>query len=249
MSNHHSNKQDTIYRAPIVDIKPFVFDEQVADVFADMIQRSVPGYQQTLALIQTVTSECAQENTCLYDLGCSLGAATMAMRQVVEDRDCEIVAVDNSAAMVQRCRQVLMTDASSVPVTIREQDVLNVSIENASIVVMNYTLQFIPLEQRQELLSRIYQGLNEGGVFILSEKIIAEDKGENDRLITLHQRFKQLNGYNDLEIAQKRSALENVLLPEKRSVHIKRLESAGFESVIVCLQFMNFVTFIAARTG
>jgi len=243
------NRPDTLYRAPRDEISPFVFDEQVAEVFPDMIQRSVPGYHATLSVISTVTAEYAQPHSRLYDLGCSLGAATLAMRRAVRSDDCEIIAVDNSAAMVQRCRNLMAREGGAVPVRVLEQDILETAIENAAVVILNYTLQFIPAAQRADLLSRIHAGLLPGGVLLLSEKIVLEDEQENATMNVLHRRFKRLNGYDDLEIAQKRAALENVLVPEALAVHRDRLKSAGFDPVVQCLQFLNFITLMAGKPG
>ncbi len=239
--------KDTLYRTPISEVRPFQFDGRVADVFADMIQRSVPGYAETLSIIESVAREYAQNDSVLYDLGCSLGAATLALRRGVAGKSCRIVAVDNSAAMVERCRLVLERDAGTTPVSVIENDLQQVEPENASVTVMNYTLQFIPADQRQLLLNKIYKDLKPGGVLVLSEKIVAEDATTNRRLQQLHERFKKQNGYNELEIAQKRSALEKVLIPETAATHKQRLRTAGFASVTTCLQFLNFTTFLALK--
>jgi len=214
-----------------------------------MIRRSVPGYAATLSMISTITAEFACENSRLYDLGCSLGTATLAMRHGIAVKGCEIIAVDNSSAMIKRCQKVMQRDQSSVPVRVIEQDLLHSKIRNASVVVMNYTLQFIPLELRAELLTRIYQGLLPGGVLVLSEKIVFSDPDTNRYMSKLYTRFKLQNGYDELEIARKRTALEHILIPETRSGHIKRLKDAGFATVTQCMQFLNFITLLARKNG
>ncbi len=248
-SNPGNKGQDTLYRTISGEIKPFRFDASVADVFADMIQRSVPGYEASLSIIRAVTAEYGRENSCLYDLGCSLGAATLAMRHGVSTGGCQIIAVDNSRAMVNRCCKLIERDASPVPVEVLEQNLEDTGISNASVVVMNYTLQFVPLEQRAAVLARIRQGMTPGGVLVLSEKIIDEDPEVNQRMEQLHARFKLQNGYDELEISQKRKALEHVLIPETRLAHVHRLEQAGFDSVVPCLQFLNFITLLARVAG
>lgn len=237
--------QDNIYKKPISAIKPFEFDDRVADVFPDMISRSVPGYSASFELISAVSKQYAQNNTHLYDLGCSLGAATLAMRHSVDAKDCEIVAVDNSPAMIQRCEKLVKRDHAAIPVNVKCDDIENIAIQNASIAVMNYTLQFIPQEKRIAVLKKIHTGLAKGGALLLSEKIILADETENKRLIELHHQFKRLNGYNELEIAQKRSAIENVLIPETQEQHITRLQSVGFSTVQQVSQNINFVSFLA----
>lgn len=239
--------KDRLYQNIHGQIKPFEFDERVADVFPDMIQRSVPGYGQTLSMLSVIAKEYAQANSNIYDLGCSLGAASLAIRQSIEEQDCRIIAVDNSEAMVARCKKNIQRDHSNCPVDVIQSDILGVKINNASIVVMNFTLQFIPLLQRPALLKNIYKGLRPGGVLVLSEKILMESEAENNLMIELHHQYKRLNGYDDMEIAGKRSALENVLVPETLSKHKARLESSGFSEIQLYMQCLNFVSLIAEK--
>jgi tRNA (cmo5U34)-methyltransferase len=126
-------------------------------------------------------------------------------------------------------------------------DIQNIDISNASVVVMNFTLQFIPLPERKEIMAKIYNGLNEGGCLILSEKLAFPDADENETQIDLHHAFKKSNGYSDLEIAQKRSALENVLIPETQETHLQRLKETGFSQVFPWFQCFNFASFIAIK--
>ena len=222
-------KQDAIYATALDEIIDFRFDERVVDVFPDMIQRSVPGYGTMISSIGVLAAKYAQANSHCYDLGCSLGAVSLAMRQRIRQPDCDIVAVDNSQAMIDRGQQLLASDTSStIPVKMLCANIQDVVIEKASIVVLNFTLQFIPLEERLALIKRIYQGLNPGGILILSEKI-AFDEQERQRFhVDSHHEFKRANGYSELEISQKRTALENVLIPETLACHKQRLQEAGF---------------------
>ncbi|MDX2479286.1 MAG: carboxy-S-adenosyl-L-methionine synthase CmoA [Desulfuromusa sp.] len=169
-------KQDAIYAAPLNKIIDFQFDERVAEVFPDMIQRSVPGYGMMISNIGILAAKYAQANSHCYDLGCSLGAASLAMRQCICQPDCDIIAVDSSPAMIERGRELLDRDtASTIPVNLICADLQDVKIENASVVVLNFTLQFIPLAERLALIKRIYQGLMPGGILILSEKMAFEE--------------------------------------------------------------------------
>ena len=239
--------QDDIYASALAEIVDFVFDENVVDVFPDMIIRSVPGYSTVINLIGIIAQQYAKPNTRLYDLGCSLGAASLSMRHRLTQPGCEIVAIDNAEAMINRFNKILQRDTSMTPVHALCADIQNIEITNASVAVMNFTLQFIPLEQRQIILDNIYNGLNEGGCFILSEKLAFSDKDENDLQVDLHHAFKKSNGYSELEIAQKRSALENVLLSETKEKHIQRLLDTGFSKVFPWFQCFNFASFIALK--
>ena len=239
--------RDNIFAAPLSEIVDFVFDETVVDVFPDMINRSVPGYSTIINLIGVLAQQYAKPNTHLYDLGCSLGAASLSMRHRVTQPGCEIIAVDNAEAMVNRFNKILQRDTSMTPVHTHCADIQDIEISNASVVVMNFTLQFIPMEIRLDVLHRIYQGLNQGGCFILSEKLSFPDKQEHDAQIEFHHAFKKSNGYSELEIAQKRSALEKVLIPETSDVHVQRLKDTGFSQVYPWFQCFNFASFIAIK--
>ncbi len=241
-------KTDAIYATPLQDIVDFQFDERVVAVFPDMIQRSVPGYGMIISNIGILAAKYAQAGSHCYDLGCSLGAASLAMRQRITAPDCDIISVDNSPAMIERARELLALDTeSNIPVTMICADLQNVAIENASVVVLNFTLQFITLAQRLALIQRIHAGLRPGGILILSEKIAFSEPWRQDFHEELHHDFKRANGYSDLEISQKRSALEKVLVPETLVSHQKRLRAAGFTSSELWFQCFNFVSLVAIR--
>jgi len=234
--------RDSIYTADIHQ-SGFTFDDRVASVFADMIRRSVPGYGQTLQMVELLAHEYAQAGSNLYDLGCSLGAATMALSRGAADKSVRIIGVDNSSSMVDRCKEILNNEA----VEIRCQDILDTRIEHASVVVLNFVLQFIDKAARLDLLARIHDGLAPGGVLILSEKIAFNDADEQRRQIRLHEVFKRAQGYSDLEISRKRTALEYVLIPETLDVHHARLRQAGFSASHTWFQCFNFVSMIAVK--
>lgn len=239
--------KDQIYNESLANIADFRFDAQVADVFTDMIERSVPGYRSIITMIETLTGHYAQPGTNLYDLGCSLGAATLSMRRGITANDCTILSVDNSDAMVKRCRKAVDRDLSDTPVEVVCDDIRNVEVTNASVVVLNFTLQFIPPDDRIQLLKKIGEGMNPGGVLILSEKVVFEDAHLDQLLFDIHHDYKRAHGYSDLEISQKRSALENVLVPETIPTHRDRLLKAGFNSVDVWFQCFNFMSMLAVK--
>jgi tRNA (cmo5U34)-methyltransferase len=241
-------KTDAIYAAPLQNIIDFQFDERVAAVFPDMIQRSVPGYGIIISNIGILAAKYAQPGSRCYDLGCSLGAASMAMRQRITAPDCDIIAVDNSPAMLERASQLLALDTvSTIPMTMICSDIQDIAVEDASVVVLNFTLQFIPLQQRLTLIQRIHAGLRPGGILILSEKIAFSEPQRQHFHVELHHDFKRANGYSDLEISQKRSALENVMIPETIACHQERLQAAGFSSSELWFQCFNFVSMVAIK--
>ncbi len=238
--------RDTLYASGIPHTD-FVFDEKVVAVFPDMINRSVPGYTTIIAMIGTLAAEYAQPDSRCYDLGCSLGAASLSMRRSITATGCEIIGIDNSPAMVAGCQEVFAAEDGQVPVTVQCEDILNSTIENASIVVMNFTLQFVQPEQRDALMQKIYTGLLPGGLLILSEKIRFEDAVLNDLFIEMHHRFKEQQGYSRLEISRKRAALEKVLIPETIGEHERRIQAAGFKSFDVWFQCFNFASMVAVK--
>jgi tRNA (cmo5U34)-methyltransferase len=228
-------------------VTAFVFDERVAAVFDDMINRSVPGYATIVGMIGTLAQRYAQADSVCYDLGCSLGAASFAMRKQILAPGCRIRAIDTSQAMLDRFGKVLAANPEGVPIDLVCGDILTADITNASVVVLNFTLQFIALEQRAALIQRVYQGLRPGGMLILSEKIQVEDPALNQLFIDLHHRFKQQNGYTQTEISRKRAAIENVLVPETLRAHEQRIREAGFASCAVWFQCFNFASMVAVK--
>ena len=242
-----NSPRDTLYGDPMSDTGLFTFDDSVARVFPDMIRRSVPGYPTIVAMTGLLAGKYAAAGSTLYDLGCSLGASTLAMRQNIRPADCRIIAVDNSASMLARCQNIIDTDTHDTPVTLVCADLQGVAIENAAVVVLNFTLQFIPRELRNDVIRRIYRGLRPGGIMVLSEKVTFEDPHLDELNIELHHQFKRANGYSDLEVARKRSALENVLLPETLGQHKQRIADAGFNSCDVWFQCFNFASLIALK--
>lgn len=239
--------KDRIYTESMAKIADFSFDAQVADVFTDMIERSVPGYRSIITMIETLTEHYAQPGSNLYDLGCSLGASTLSMRRGITAKGCKIISIDNSGAMVERCRKAVERDHNPTAVDVICSDIQDIDISDASVVVLNFTLQFIPPENRTTLLQRICDGMRPGGVLILSEKVRFEDDHVQELLTTIHHDFKRAHGYTDLEISQKRSALENVLIPETIPVQRDRLLQAGFSSVDVWFQCFNFMSMLAVK--
>ncbi len=238
------SKRDHIYASPRDRVGDFVFDENVARVFPDMINRSVPGYATLINMIGVLAGRYAQPASRCYDLGCSLGAAALAMAGHIDLPDCRVIGIDSSPAMVEAGRKHIAMLKTPAPLELRCGDLQETEIARASVVVLNLTLQFIEPARRGALLGRIFDALLPGGVLILSEKIAFESATETQCLTDLHHAFKKANGYSELEIAQKRSALEKVLIPETLTVHRERLSSAGFATCTLWFQCFNFVSLV-----
>lgn len=239
--------KDALFSAPIEKLGDFTFDGSVAEVFPDMIQRSVPGYSNIITAIGMLASRFVTDQSNVYDLGCSRGAGILSIRRNVEKAGVRIIGVDNSEPMVERCRRHLEAYHSDIPVEILCDDIRHIEIKNASMVVLNFTLQFLPREDRLALLRKIYHGLNPNGVLVLSEKFTFEDNTINELLIDLHHTFKRANGYSELEVSQKRTALENVMRTDSIDTHKARLKEAGFSQVDLWFQCFNFGSMITIK--
>ena len=241
------HKRDNLFARPLGKVPKFVFDRSVVDIFPDMIQRSVPGYQTIINHTGELADRFVQQDSHIYDLGCSLGASTLAIRERIEGRNARIFAVDNSQAMLDKLATILQTQPSDTDTQLITNDICDIQITNASLVVLKFTLQFVPLARRSELISCIYKGLNPNGCLIISEKLHFEPESLNTLLTELHHQFKRDQGYSDLEISQKRDAIDKVLMPESLSTHIQRLKDCGFKSASPWFQCYNFGSLIAIK--
>lgn len=239
--------RDTVYAQRQTDLVDFAFDERVAAVFPDMIRRSVPGYTELVSLLGVFAARYAQPQSNLYDLGCSLGAASLSLRARLAQPGCRIIAVDNSPAMLARCAEHLAQAPGDTPVTLVEADVREVAIDNASLVAMNFTQQFLPPTDRDALIAGIHAGLRPGGALLLAEKLSFDAAEQRELFETLYADFKRANGYTDMEIAQKRAALEQVMQPDTAAANEARLRDAGFAQVECWFRCLNFAAWVAVK--
>ncbi len=240
-------KKDNLFAGNIKEIVDFRFDEKVANVFEDMLRRSIPGYSTIIAVTGMFAAKYARASTNIYDLGCSLGASAMAMQQTVKLDGCKIKAIDNSEAMIKRASEFIDNSAYNVPIELVLQDVRQTHITNASVVAMNLTLQFIPPSERADVINKIYRGLNKGGILILTEKVKFSDENLNALQTDHYYEFKKMMGYSDMEISRKRDALEKVMILDTEDEHIERLKKAGFYKCEKWFQIFNFISFIAVK--
>ncbi|MXP67357.1 carboxy-S-adenosyl-L-methionine synthase CmoA [Pantoea sp. Aalb] len=238
--------RDILFSKPISKIRDWKFDKKVVEVFPDMIQRSIPGYSNILLIIEMLTRRFVKPNSQVYDLGCSLGAVTLSVRRNINVPGCHIIAVDNSPAMIERCYYLIET--SYYPsVQVLKADVRDISIDNASLVILNFTLQFLEIDTRLALLKKIAQGLNPGGALILSEKICFEDPNISELIFNMHHDFKLANGYSELEINQKNKMLKKIMPINSIETHKICLKNAGFTHIELCFQFLNFCSVLALK--
>jgi len=234
--------KDQVFAEPYSKIKSFAFDEKVVAVFPDMIKRSVPGYDTILKGTAMLAMKYVQPNTHVYDLGTSLGAVSLTVDQALGDQGLTIHAIDTSEPMINGLKKTLSTQTIHNTIKARLEDVDAVEIEGASLVVSNFTLQFMPSEGRQANCQKIYDGLIPGGVFVLSEKLRS-----SQTMIDFYHGYKKINGYSDMEIAQKRQALEDALRPDSLDAWLDRLHAVGFSQIEVWFKAFNFVSMVAIK--
>ena len=233
--------KDDLYAKPCSRVEPFTFNEQVTQVFQDMIERSVPGYELLVGLSGLIAATFSLPGCRFYDLGCSLGATTAALLRALPP-DGEILALDRSAPMVAQCAARFSQEPR---VRVLQAELEATTFEPCDLVAMNFTLQFMPDTERQPLLNRLAEALRPGGGLLLAEKIMypVQDTWHT----RIHEAYKQSQGYSQLEIAQKRAALEQVLVRNDLATHQSRLQQAGFDQVIPWFQCLNFIALLAIR--
>ena len=239
--------RDTIYSTPKTPVVPFEFNAAVAGVFDDMIHRSVPMYAEIMRRQAQLVKRCCRPETRVYDLGCSTGNLAMALCARMPAGAFEMVAVDSSQPMLDIFKKRLDAAGRSDDITVMCNDIRQVNVERAGAVVVNFTLQFIPPADRDALLKGIYDALVPGGMLLFSEKTMHPDQGLSALQVDFHSRFKRENGYSELEISQKREALENVLVPETVEAHHDRLRRCGFYGIDVWLKWFNFCSWICTK--
>ena len=225
----------------------FAFDDNVARVFDDMISRSIPLYADVQRSVPVLANLLEHDPIKVVDLGCSTGTSLIHLARSLPSRRLELIGIDNSEAMLKKCREKLATLGLDDSVQTFHSDVSDFEFADASVVLMNYTLQFIEVQSRLQVLQKINKHLSPGGFLLVSEKVAHEQPAMDDALVELYFEFKRRQGYSDLEISRKRDALENVLVPLTIKGNIELLQSAGFNRIEVLLKWFNFATFVCYR--
>ena len=237
-------REDRLFAELDLGCGEFSFDENVARVFDDMISRSVPLYADVQRSVPVLADLLDHDPIKVVDLGCSTGTSLIHLAQSLPDRNLELIGVDNSAAMLAKCDEKLAKVQLQQKIETHLSDVRQFEFSDASIVLMNYTLQFIEAENRPAVLERIRNSIRSGGFLLVSEKVVHHQPRVDNALVELYFEYKRRQGYSELEISRKRDALENVLVPLTVSENIEMLHLAGFERVELLLKWFNFATFV-----
>lgn len=235
-------KEDKVFTEKIV--KKFEFDEAIASVFDDMLSRSVPFYDEVRKLVIALILAEQEEGKKVLDLGSSTAKFLLDLHSKM-DVKMQLKGLDNSQAMLDRAEQ--KCQAFGADIDLELADMLSYAYCDEDIIVANYTLQFIRPMQRVELVKKLYRSMNENGLFIFSEKVVFADKKLDKDLIDIYYAYKKEQGYSEYEIAQKREALENVLIPFTIEENIQMCKDAGFKNVDTIFQWSNFVTFVSKK--
>ena len=240
-------KTDQIFKPKLEKSSDFKFDTAVVDVFDDMVVRSVPMYLEFQRMITEIASDYAKPDTSLYDLGCSTGTTLLSLNTVL-DISIRFVGVDESLEMLESCRKNLIDKGVTrqfemVPADLNKK----IDITNASVVVLCLTLQFVRPINRLRLIKSIHEQLNPNGCIIIIEKVLGENAEFNRKFIKYYYDMKRRNNYDEMEISQKREALENVLIPYKLTENIQMITEAGFHSSEIFFKWYNFAGFIALK--
>lgn len=233
---------DKIFKKPIK--KQFEFDENIAVVFDDMLERSIPFYKEVVTLICDVINSHVEKDSTVIDLGCSTANTLLAL-QIKSNKNFRAIGYDNSKAMLEQAKRKV--NAYGVDIELKFADILEVSLPSNNVTIANYTLQFIRPIERENFIKKIYNSLSLDGIFIFSEKIIYEDKKLDKNMIDIYYNFKKKQGYSEFEISQKREALENVLIPYSEEENKRLIMKSGFKTIETIFKWGNFVTFLAIK--
>jgi len=240
-------RRDTLFQDEASPVGDFAFTAKVADVFDDMVSRSVPFYAEIQRMTCELAADFATPGSRLYDVGCSTATTLLALDSAVEP-SVAFFGIDNSESMLAKARDKIAAAGVTRPIEVVACDVHHgLQIEDATVVTMLLTLQFVRPLHRERVMRRIYAGLREQGCIILVEKLTSEETLFNRLFINHYYGFKRQSGYSETEIAQKREALENVLIPYRMEENVELLKSAGFRSVECFFRWYNFCGLIAVK--
>jgi len=244
-----TDNKDEVYKSKIDSVKPFEFNQDVADVFEDMLSRSIPFYHDIHKIICDLTRYYINSGDLIYDLGCSTGDTIILLSKhltQLKKEHVSFIGIDNSKAMIGKTRNKFLKNNIKNAKLI-DHDLTTFNFESAQMFIMNYTLQFISNNNRLELLTNIRKSLKPKGIFFLSEKIKCNDHNFDNLITDMYYDFKKRNGYSELEISQKREALEEVLIPLSPELQKEELLKAGFSKVEIIFRWYNFASYLCEK--
>lgn len=239
--------KDQLFNDPDTPEEDFQFTAKVAEVFDDMLERSIPFYSDIIDMSAQLITQFVPAKGRIYDLGCSTGATVLHLARQTEALQYAFIGVDNSPAMIQKAVLKSEMYAKQDRLEFVEADIFDCQLVDPSAIIMNYTLQFIRPLLRQDFVNKLYLALKPGGVLLISEKTVCHTSELNRSFILHYLDFKRAQGYSEIEITKKREALENVLVPFSINENISLLRKAGFKKVEPFFQWFNFSSFAAIK--
>ena len=240
-------KRDQVFEGTTARASDFAFTKEVADVFDDMLVRSVPLYLEQQAMIKDFARRFYIPGTRIYDLGSSTGTTLLNIAAELKDKKPVLVGYDNSTPMIEKARARIKEKQCEGMIEIRNGDINDVQLESCSFVTMCWTLQFVRPLQREALIQRIYEALEANGALVVTEKVLTNSSDMNRLFVDLYYEFKRRNGYSDEEIVRKREALENVLIPYRIDEDMALFRRAGFRIIETFFQWYNFIGFLCVK--
>ena len=239
--------KDSLFAEGDFERGSFRFNDEVASVFDDMAGRSIPFYREVINISGALAEKFLPENGTVYDIGCATGNTLIFLAKHLQGRNIRLIGYDPAEAMINKAREKSAVFTYSHAVEFKIDNCENCSLENADMVILNYTLQFIDRDKRDSVIKKIYDSLKPGGILLLSEKLRQSDKAVEEFNTETYESFKSGNGYSYLEIANKRQALEKVLNPDSLSGNLNLLERNGFSRIEILFKWLNFTTFAAFK--
>lgn len=241
-----ASPKDTLFKVDSIP-EDFVFNERVVEVFDDMLDRSIPFYREVIEASAQLLDNILIPGDTLYDLGCATGTSLLEFSRLLQHKQLAFVGIDNSSPMLDKARLKAELYKKQDKIAFFLEDIIDFDHSGAGGVILNYTLQFIRPLQREAFLKNIFDNLRPGGILLISEKVISHDRRLNREYIEIYHRLKKSRGYSELEIAKKREALENVLIPFSAEENTAMLSKAGFVSVETYFRWFNFASFVAVK--
>ncbi len=238
--------RDTLFNIKTVE-EDFTFNERVVEIFDDMLDRSIPFYRQVIDGQAQLLDDFLQAGDKVYDLGCSTGTTVLELARLLGPKKLQFVGIDNSSPMLDKARLKAELYTKQQSLSFLFEDITEFDHPDAGCIILNYTLQFIRPLQRESFLQRLFHKLKPGGIMLISEKVINHDKRLNRAFIDIYHQYKKNRGYSELEIARKREALENVLIPFSMKENKAMLQKSGFVSVETYFQWFNFASLVAIK--
>ncbi len=238
--------EDTLYSTGVIE-EDFAFNDRVAEVFDDMLNRSIPYYRTVVDGMAQLLACRLPAGSTIYDLGCATGTTLLELARRVPAMNFHYIGIDNAPAMLDKARKKSTMFGKTAVLHFHQDDITSCHLPAAAGIICNYTLQFLRPMTRQSFVRRLYEALPDGGVLFLSEKTISHSSRLNRDFIEIYHAFKKQQGYSELEIAAKREALENILIPFSLQENIALLQDAGFEEIETFFKWFNFTSLVAIK--